>query len=357
MPHAVREMLEVGPGERDLVPAVRIALSVAIPLVVLVAMGRQDLTIYASFGAFTSLYARHRPTRERLRDQLRAGSMFVTCILLGSLVAVSGAPGWVALAATAVVACVGSVLAAWWNLHPAGALFFMFATGAVSSMGPEGVAPPLLAVVVAAASATLSIVLGVLWRYVGEGPRDPHGPSAPHERLTRAQLVGHGGRFLAASVLSGILGAASGMSHAYWAQIASAAPIAAPTHRARLQRGVQRMIGTIGGVGITAFVLSMQLQTWHIVAFVVLFQWLAEMFIGRNYSVALLFVTPLALLMIQLSHPTDSSDLLQARAVETVIGALVGMLVVYLWRTAAERRADQAVADRMRRAEASTADD
>ncbi|PKZ40885.1 FUSC family protein [Kytococcus schroeteri] len=350
MPHAVREMLQVAPGERDLVPAVRIALSVAIPLVVLVATGHKDLSIYASFGAFTSLYARHRPTRERLRDQLRAGSMFVVSVGLGALVALSGAGDWAPLVLTALVAGVGSALAAGWNLHPAGALFFMFASGAVASMGPDAVAPPLLAMGVAAASATLSVVLGVLWRYVGEGPRDVRTPPAPADPLTRAQLVAHGGRFLAASTLSGLLGAASGMSHAYWAQIASAAPIAAPTHRARLQRGVQRMIGTIGGVGVTAFVLSMQLQVWHLVVFVVLFQWLAEMFIGRNYSVALLFVTPLALLMIQLSHPTDTSDLLQARAIETVIGALCGMVVVYLWRTAAERRADRAVMAMLRRA-------
>ena len=61
---------------------------------------------------------------------------------------------------------------------------------------------------------------------------------------------------------------------------------------------------------------------------------------GRNYSLALLFITPLALLMTQLAHPVPAAPLLQARAVETVLGALCGMVVIYFWRNSEERRAD-----------------
>lgn len=50
----------------------------------------------------------------------------------------------------------------------------------------------------------------------------------------------------------------------------------------------------------------------------------------RNYSAALLFITPLALLMTQLGHPQPAAELLTSRAVETVIGVIVGMLVVLI---------------------------
>jgi uncharacterized membrane protein YccC len=72
----------------------------------------------------------------------------------------------------------------------------------------------------------------------------------------------------------------------------------------------------------------------------VLLQFMAEMLVARNYSLALLFVTPLALLMSQLAHPVEPAGLLAARAGETVIGALIGLTVVVLVRSAAERQAD-----------------
>ncbi|WP_462418234.1 FUSC family protein [Kytococcus sp. Marseille-QA3725] len=350
MPHAVREMLHVAPGQRDHVPAVRIALSVAVPLVVLVAMGREDLTIYACFGAFTSIYGRHLPTRQRLSVQLRAGVILLVAVMLGALLSTLAAPQPVVLGATALVASVGAVLAAAWRLTPAGSLFFIFASGAIGSLGPDAVAPLGTALLVTLSSICLSVLLGLVWRYLGEGPLGDAGPTRPAATLPRQQLAGHGGRFLVATAVAGVAGSVVGASHTYWAQVAAAAPIAAPTHRARLQRGLHRMVGTLGGVGVTAFVLSMHLQTWHLVVFVVLFQWLAEMFIGRNYSVALLFVTPLALLMSQLAMPTDGSELLSARALETVVGALCGMAVVYVWRTRSERRADDEALVRLRRA-------
>ena len=45
---SLRQLLEVGPARRDHVPAVRIALAVGIPLVLLMSLGRADLTIYAA---------------------------------------------------------------------------------------------------------------------------------------------------------------------------------------------------------------------------------------------------------------------------------------------------------------------
>ncbi|MFC3591949.1 FUSC family protein [Microbacterium barkeri] len=46
----------------------------------------------------------------------------------------------------------------------------------------------------------------------------------------------------------------------------------------------------------------------------------AELFIGRNYTVALLFITPLALCMVQLGHPLPVAQLMADRAIETVLG-------------------------------------
>lgn len=340
----VRQLFEVGPSRRDHVPAVRIALAVGIPLVLLMLLGRPDLTIYAAFGAFTSIYARHEPLRQRLGHELQAGALVTVSVAIGALLSWFGAPEPLVLGITSVVAAIGAVLAAAWNLKPAGSVFFIFATGAIGSLGPGAVAHPLLAIAIAADSAAFSVLLAWIWSLVGEGREGKSPPPAPVVRLTRGQLAAHGGRFLVATGLAAvvalIVSQAAGLSHVYWAQVAAAAPIAAPTHLARLQRGVHRMVGTLGGVGVTAFVLAFDLGPWQMLVLVILFQLLAELFVGRNYSLALLFITPLALLMTQLAHPVPAAPLLQARAVETVLGALCGMVVIYFWRNSEERRAD-----------------
>jgi len=54
--------------------------------------------------------------------------------------------------------------------------------------------------------------------------------------------------------------------------------------------------------------------------------------VGRNYAIALIAVTPLALLMIQLVAPAPAGELLVDRGVETLIGAAVGILLAWLTR-------------------------
>jgi uncharacterized membrane protein YccC len=53
----------------------------------------------------------------------------------------------------------------------------------------------------------------------------------------------------------------------------------------------------------------------------------AELFVGRNYGIAMLFITPLALLMVSLASPVAPEMLLRDRVIETVIGVAVGTIV------------------------------
>ena len=53
----------------------------------------------------------------------------------------------------------------------------------------------------------------------------------------------------------------------------------------------------------------------------------AELFVGRNYAIAMVFITPLALLMVQLAAPTTVGVLLTDRVWETVVGIAAGTAV------------------------------
>ena len=98
LPH-LRRMVHVGPYGGELPVALRAAASVAVPMLVLWATGHLEWSLYATFGAFTSLFGRTVPIRPRLVMQVQAGAVLVASVLVGTLIAVlaSAVPGtgWV----------------------------------------------------------------------------------------------------------------------------------------------------------------------------------------------------------------------------------------------------------------------
>lgn len=60
-------VFRVNPRSGDHRVALRAAVSVAIPLLVLWSLGRLDLGLYASFGSFTALYGRRDAFGDRIR--------------------------------------------------------------------------------------------------------------------------------------------------------------------------------------------------------------------------------------------------------------------------------------------------
>jgi uncharacterized membrane protein YccC len=110
--------------------------------------------------------------------------------------------------------------------------------------------------------------------------------------------------------------------------VAAVVPLVGHTTRHRVRRGMQRIIGTVLGLGVMAGILLLALQPWQTVLVMALCQFGAEMFIIRQYLLAQIFVTPLALVSTLLVVPASPAVLLRDRIIETVIGAAVGIAVV-----------------------------
>lgn len=329
----VRNYFTMAPSRRDHYPAARIAIGVAVPLLFLLAIGRVDLTIYAAFGSFTGIYAKAESYRRRFRHQSIAGALLLFSIGLGVSFSAAGVPVWWMVLATAAVAGFGSLAAEYWGLKPAGSLFFVFGFAATAVLP---LVPQLWqALLVAGASAGLSVLLGMasrlLRRFGSSSPAMATAvPYSSSAALNGRQLAVSALQYFLAAGVAGGIATLAGIGHSYWAMVAAVVPIAAPTLAGRLDRAVHREVGTLGGVGLSAFLLAFELQPWHIVFILVGLQFLAELFVMRHYTVALLFITPLALLMSYLVTSGDPQQLLIDRAVETIIGALVGVAVVVL---------------------------
>lgn len=316
-------VIRVGPHRGDHRVAVRAVLSVGVPLLALLLIGRLDLSVYASFGAFAALYGRTDGPRARVRMQATAGAILVASMLVGTAVSFLAFPALVSVAVVAALAATVTLFAYRAQWHPPGALFAVFAAGATASF-PATATTFATVLIVGGVSVLWSLLVTTVFVLVRRGswasPRRPRpriGPVAWEMTAT----VG------TAALLAGVAGVLLVGTHWYWAMVGAVAAVGGAHVTARLIRGVQRLTGTLLGVLIAAGLLALQLPPWLVIVVAVALQAGAELFVGRNYGIAMLFITPLALLMVSLASPVAPAMLLRDRVVETVIGVAVGTVV------------------------------
>lgn len=168
-----------------------------------------------------------------------------------------------------------------------------------------------------------------MWRGLGR----TRSPRAPRRRPGWAPTAKrHIARNVAGVLLAGSIATAAGIGHPYWAMVSAVVPLAARDLLPQMVRGVQRVVGTALGLVVAAVVLHFDLPGLGLILMVVALQVSAELLIGRNYALALVVITPLALLMVHVASPLPPRTLLLDRGVETVIGVLIGVTIGYLTR-------------------------
>ncbi|MET1088531.1 MAG: FUSC family protein, partial [Arthrobacter sp.] len=116
----VRALHRLEPANNDHLAALRVALGVAIPSLLLLALGRADLIIYAVFGALTGMYGRSEPHQLRLRHQGHAALVLLSGVAVGVLLSANHLQSWWLVAVEALLAGAGSVYSDRVNLKPNG---------------------------------------------------------------------------------------------------------------------------------------------------------------------------------------------------------------------------------------------
>jgi len=340
----VRALHRLEPASNDHLAAFRVAVSVAVPSLVLLFLGRADLIIYAVFGALTGMYGRDEPHQLRLRHQSQAALVLLSGVAVGVLLSVNHLHSWWLVAVEAVLAGVGSAYSDRVKLKPNGPFFGILALGACASV--PTVVPWYAALLIAAASAAFSLMVGFSGWLRGRTwqPRAARDVVLLRGAAGRTAAV-HAARYTLAVGIAGSLGVLSGSGHPHWAMAAAAVPLAGADLPSRVRRGIHRIVGTFLGLAVTAVVLVpapwslAQFLAAHQVAvlavLVIVFQFTTELFMTRHYGLAMVSFTPVILLMTQLAAPIDPSVLILERAVETLVGALIGILVVLAVRTRA----------------------
>ena len=138
----------------------------------------------------------------------------------------------------------------------------------------------------------------------------------------------HSGRYTVAVAAAGSASAALGLGHGYWAMLAACAPLAAADAASGPKRAAHFILGTYAGVLLSFVLLQVPWTAVQLAVLLAVLQFSGEVYAVRHYGMAMVFLTPVALLMTGFTHRSDAWALTMDRALETTIGALVAVAVI-----------------------------
>lgn len=327
------DLTEVRPAPHAHRVAIRAATSLLVPLLVLWGWDRLDLSVYVIFGAFAAVYGGGLVTASRWRMQARLGAILAAASVTGALVGLSPARAWLAIPVAAGWASLAAALSDRQRWRPPGPMFPVFAVATCAAI-PSTPASVLQGAIVVTATAAFAVGLGaaeVWFRERAGWPQDPPAPPSPpmpRAERQRIQLIRCG----VVVAISGLLATLTGIGHPYWAMVASVTPLTVFTFRGQLVRGVHRAVGTVLGVVVAAGLLLLPLPVPAMLLIAAALFAGAELLVVRHYGAALVVVTPLALLSMQMAHPEPVGVLVLDRLIETLIGVAVGLLAAVITR-------------------------
>ncbi|UOR01182.1 FUSC family protein [Leucobacter allii] len=335
---AVRSLVEMpaGPGPRVWI-AVRAALSIGAPFGVLTALGHEDIGLQTAAGAFVALFAADRSAAERGKVLPFVALALLACCGLGVLLAPW--PLAVALGLVAVAAVTG-LLAFAFRLGPPGPVFFVLSYGLAANitMVVDGARlhPPLVLLAAVAGGALFSILVALapLLRAVERAkPVRPLGELLPGPWIgpqERELLL----RILIVAVLGTVVTVLWIDPHrAYWTVSTGVAVIGlSAVRRHSLARGLHRTVGTLVGAVLFLVISPLGAQPAALVLMLVVLQFCIELVVVRNYALALVFITPLVLLISGAATGGDLVATAGERVLDTIIGSAIAVATALIHR-------------------------
>jgi hypothetical protein len=329
----------------------RVGAAVTLVFVVGGWAGQHQIVGFAALGALVSAFCRPDPYPVRVGRLAVLAVGITAAIGIGASLGASACPVIVGVVVISAIAGAAAYLV--WTLHIVGpgAVVFVFAAVGAQGFAHDG-GDVIRAVAVTAAGAMIGVTAALapwlirLSRGAVSGKAAAASRPAPARResiwvtLTRAphrSLVVLAVRISVAGAIGAAIAIGLGLAHPMWATMGAVATIQGVGYHAAVHRGVQRLLGNVGGALLAAGLLALPLGYWGAVAAIIVFQTLAEMASTVNYALTSLVVTPMALLLTGLGvglAPTVALD----RVLDTGIGIVVGIVIAALTISGADAK-------------------
>ncbi|WP_160300043.1 FUSC family protein [Demequina oxidasica] len=314
------------------------ALVMAVPIAVGSALGSETLGILAATGGFTVLHV----TTLNVRERIRVLPLVAAFLLSVSVLATALAPyPLVASVGLVVVTIAGAALSFGYRMGAPGPLFVALTYGLsarVTSVvdGERAISPASLIVAVSAgmlfslAVAAFPLVLA----------RNRHLAARRLREILAVFALGRDGRTLLVRVaIVAVVGTLISVTavdpeRAYWTVGAGIAVVGTRAGRGdAARRGLHRIVGTVAGALIFLAFGTLDLAPLALAVVLGSLQFATQLVTVRNYALALLFITPMVLLLTGAATGTVGSvGTLTERVLDTAIGAMLGTLTGLLHR-------------------------
>lgn len=314
-----RSLISIEPGLGAWRPAIRAASATAIVAAGVVAVGHPEWLPFAAFGAFSAIFGRGLTRRDRQLMEAEAGVSLVISIALGVVTGSILSPwGTVAVGGALTFAVAGIAGRRRWR--PPGALFQLFGFSASAAHPTVHLTDLLPAVLVSIAAVLISIAVGT-WP-TSEAPAITASPPPlrPWPSYWQYPVVTAGAGWVALAL---------DFPHPFWAMISAVVLLVAPDPVSQIARGIHRVGGTAIGIILAALLLSASGGQFLIMIMLVpVLQFCVELFIARNYGIALIFLTPVPILLTRAGGATNVSELLVGRLTTALVGVIIALVVL-----------------------------
>jgi hypothetical protein len=299
------------------------ALATGLPLLIGAYFNRMDYGLVSSLGGLVFVYLPATPLHHRMVTAMACAFGMTACFALG-LMSHLFAPLMVPV--LVFIAILVTMVCRFYGLGPPGSLFFIMA----ASIGAYSPTPPLqlpLMVGLLTMGSLLACLIGLFYSVHVLRLQAPR-PVAPLPAPTFDFVV------FDSVVIGAFVGVALAVAQllqlerAYWVPVSCLAVMQGQSLRAVWSRQMHRVLGTGIGLLLAWGLLLLPLDKWSISLTMMALAFVIESAVVRHYGFAVIFITPMTILLAEAATLGDGSAaaLIQARFFDTVVGCLVGVV-------------------------------
>jgi uncharacterized membrane protein YccC len=297
------------------------AAASGLPIVIGAASGDLAHGLVASLGGLVFLYLPGTALSHRMAWLMACAFGLVASYALGNLTNVYEP---LTIPVLALIAALVTMVCRFYAVPPPGSLFFVMAA-AIGAYTPASGLAAILQVGLIGMGCVLAV--GIAFGYsllvLRRIAPVPPPPPAQDFAVVVAEPVVIGAFVGIALALAQLLQ----LQRPYWVPVSCLAVIQGASLRAVWTRQFHRIAGTAVGLLVFWGLAALPLDAWGIALVLTALTYVVESLVVRHYGLAVVFITPLTLLLADATQLGTHSPqaLMQSRLVDTVLGCVVGL--------------------------------
>ncbi|GAA3018257.1 FUSC family protein [Tetragenococcus solitarius] len=289
-----------------------------------------SIASFGFLGVFILMYYENIPLKNLLLRFIFVTLFILTSFLMGALTSLAS---WTAPIAVGLVAFSGRVFFRLYDIKKPGVFFGVLVSSMATNINVSVQQVPMLASYYLL-GAMVAIIMAIIIHFTEKESPMVIKEGKLYQRIHEDPNVFIDGIFYGTTLFFAVyLSYGLQLQNPYWMVVSCAAILQGDNLRAVMQRNVQRIFGTIIGIGIAALLLNTSLTTLQTIFLIVILFTTSQIAMRSNYALSAFFTTPMALLLSSLTKELNVPTLLQYRFVGIALGSLLGAFSAWLITT------------------------